>query len=348
MPITIPEPNADGDTWSDDDRSILLDLLFDHRAEVIRGFLRDHYKPTSGTKEQLRDRIAECVEAGEVSCDELLDLLDTVEGWGNQHVYLLKAPSASPVLQQFAKEASVRAILRRNNCEHLFNRRLRLVLPVNPQLASVEWNSTRVRFVWVERRVWRERRPDLDRHSNANGDRVVEDNVEFDAYQVFQGRGLVAFELDLVSGQAALLIQALPSGNDYGAVRGRFYEQLHPLLDVSGFTSVRVGRSITHLESLPGVRRRQIEHSTERGSRITYVSSERNVDAFADPSLNRARHAAGERVVGRLGNFYWRIQEDGHEIHVKVYAVDNRVGFFGECDESEVRHVLRSVRQHSR
>jgi hypothetical protein len=120
------------------------------------------------------------------------------------------------------------------------------------------------------------------------------------------------------------------------------------MIDVDNFTPVRVGRSIIHLEQLPGVRRRQIEHSTDRGSQIKYVSSQREIDAFDDPALARARRGAGRHVVGRLGNFYWHIDQTNREIHVKVYASDQRVGFFGECSESEVRHVLRIVRQNSR
>jgi hypothetical protein len=246
------------------------------------------------------------------------------------------------VLRDWADEATSRAALRRHGLEHLFNRRRRLVLPALRQLVSVDWSPRRLRFVWVENRTWRERRPDLDRHENTA--RIL----EFDAYEVFRGRGLIAFEIDLVSGQAVLLIQQLPSGNDYTSVRERIYEELQSMFDVRSFEPVRVGRSIVHLETLSGVRRRQIEHTTERGSRINYLSRERNVDAFADPDVEHARQGAGARVVGRMGNFYWQIPDADGEIHVKVYAADQRIGFFGECAEMEVRHVLRLVRQHSR
>jgi hypothetical protein len=77
------------DIITDGDQALLLDFLFDHRAEVIRGFLREHQRPVSGTKEQLRERVTSCIADGTVPVAALVDLLDTVEGWGNQHAYLL-------------------------------------------------------------------------------------------------------------------------------------------------------------------------------------------------------------------------------------------------------------------
>jgi hypothetical protein len=343
------------DPITDGEQPLLLDLLFDHRAEVIRDFLRERERPVSGTKEQLRERLTGYIADGIVAVLDLVDLLDTVEGWGNQHVYLFRANANAPALQEWADEAKVRAVLRRRGLEHLLNRRRRLLLPATRQLVSIEWSSRRVRFVWVETRLWRERRPDLDRREDSprraahlDQEGLAARALEYDAYEVFRGRGIIAFELDLVSGQAVLLIQQLPSGNDYAAVRETILEELQTMIDVRSFHPVRVGRSIVRLAELDGVRRRQLEHMTARGSRINYVSAERDADAFADPTLEQARRGAGAGVVGRMGNFYWRLPNAEREIHVKVYAPDQRVGFFGECAETEVRNVLRLVRQHSR
>lgn len=336
------------------DRDTLLDLLFDHRADVIREFLRERECPVSGTKAELRDRISGFVDDGTIPATDLVDLLDEVEGWGNQHIYLYRAPAEADALKEWATADSAVAILRRHKLDHLFNRRRRLVLPPSREMVTVEWSERQVRFVWVEGRVWRERRPDLDRREEPEAvDRFdapagVPRSLLFDAYEEFHGRGIIAFEFDLVSGLAGLFIQRLEAGNNYSAVREQLIEELQPLVNARQFTPIRVGRSIVHLESEPGVRRRQIEHTTERGSRINYVSSERGQDAFSDPTLEQARRGAGARVVGRLGNFYWRLPDEEREIHVKLYAADQRVGLFGEYSEQEVRYVLRRIRKYCR
>src|SRR4051794_12569846 len=100
--------SGEGDDISDEDQGVLLDLLFEHRADVIRQFLRDREMPVSGTKEQLRDRVTGYLTDGDVSAAQLIDLLDTVEGWGNQHAFLVRVPATSTALEAWQAETSAR------------------------------------------------------------------------------------------------------------------------------------------------------------------------------------------------------------------------------------------------
>src|SRR5437660_1781308 len=107
MGVSKTVDNAgDGDALSDEDQGVLLDLLFEHRADVIRQFLRDREMPVSGTKEQLRNRVTGYLTDGDVSASQLVDLLDEVEGWGNQHVYLVRIPATSTALEPWQNETS--------------------------------------------------------------------------------------------------------------------------------------------------------------------------------------------------------------------------------------------------
>src|SRR5438128_1308782 len=72
--------------------SSLLDLLFKHRMCLIQDLLKDKGKAYSGTRTKLRQRVEGYVNEGALLADELVDLLDRITGWGNQHVYLYKAP----------------------------------------------------------------------------------------------------------------------------------------------------------------------------------------------------------------------------------------------------------------
>jgi hypothetical protein len=330
--------------FSADDLPVLLDLLFDHRMGVIQDFLRDKKQPFTGTKDFLRQRVVGYVEEKTVSPEELIGLLDHVEGWGNQHIYLYRSPESSA--RAWDTEAKAREVLQANGKEALLNRRCPLLLPAVPKLCSVEWAPDRVRFVWVEKRPVRERVKSED----LKGADIGRDaDLEFDAYRRRISRGIVAFDWDLVSGHAALLIQCLPSGNDYEAARGRFVAELEPLVEFTRFDRVRVSSAIIPIEQSNEVERRQVEHATDRGSGIVYRSPRRGVDAFSDPVVLGARTATGNKLAGRLGNFYWPIEgEKPRRIHVKLYAADQRIGIFGECSEEEVRHVLSRIRHHCR
>jgi hypothetical protein len=312
----------------------LLNLLFDHRKHVIQEFLKGRSRAFSGTRQKLRERIEGYLDDGSVRPEDLVELLDRIEGWGNQHIYLYKA--SDELISRWNSEAKARAILKARGKEHLFNHRRPLVLPANPQLCTVVWAPDGVRFVWVEKRVWRERDPDED---------FQRDDVEFTANRVRRARGIIAFDWDLASGHAALLIQRLPTGNDYGAARRRFEAELEPLVKISKFDGLYISSAINALEKSGEVRHRQLEHATELGAKISFVSRSRGACALSDPSLKKARDAVGDKLAGRHGNYYWPMPGDEkRELHVKLYAKDQRLGIFGECSEQEVRHVLRCVR----
>ncbi len=271
----------------------LLNIIFNHRKAVLQSFLRERRQSFSGTRVKLRERVEEYLSDGSVSPEELVELLDRVEGWGNQHIYLYRAPEA--LIERWSTEKKAHSVLKAHGKEHLLNRRRPLVLPANPQLCAVEWTPSGVRFVWVEKRVWRERHPEED---------FQRDDIEFTANRVRVARGLVAFDWDLVSGHAALLIQRLPSGSDYGSARRRFETELQPLVKIGGFEGVYISSAITALEKSGEVRHRQLEHATEYGGKISFVSRAPKVCAMSDPTLKKAREALGDTLAGRHGNFY--------------------------------------------
>jgi len=122
------------------------------------------------------------------------------------------------------------------------------------------------------------------------------------------------------------------------------------LVTISSFERLRASRGIPRVEGSGEARSRQLAHETRRGSRATFTSRGRKRDAFHDdPDLRASRSALGE-TSAVLGNFYWQPLEGRltREVHVKLYAQDQRVGLFGELDEADVRYVLSRIRHHYR
>lgn len=324
----------------EEDLELLVDYLFAHRKRHVQEFLAKYGLARSGTRSQLRERLQGAFKDGTFRVLELITLLDSIEGWGNQHVFLYRASNA--VATPWRKEATVKTILRENRCIGLFNRRRPLLLPKKPTLSSIAWSEERVRFLWIERRDWEERlSPDED---------FFLEGILYKAYKQRIERGITSFDWDLLSGHAALMIQQLPSGSRYDLVRDRLKSELEALVRISEFDLLRVSRGIRHVERSSEARRRQLSEETKRGSRATFTSGSRKRDAFVDdPDLDASRTALRESSPV-LGNFYW-LPVDGKlkcETHVKLYAQDQRVGIFGELDEDEVRFVLSRIRHHCR
>lgn len=299
----------------------------------IQDFLRSRNLPFSGTKDDLRARVLAYLDERAIQPSDLVALLDAVEGWGNQHVYLYKAPDS--LIAYLADEKRLKGRLKKLGVDHLLNARMPLLLPDHPTLSAIESNSHGVRFVWIEKRAWRDRLPDQDRQ---------EGDVQFDAYQLKEGRGVVSFSCDLVSGCAALLIGRLPSGTDYKQQKERFEQVLDQILDVDSLTNITVSAAIRRIDESDKVRKRSSTLVTTQGNGAVYTSRSRKEDVYEDPDIRNSRNALGKHTAGRLGNFYWPTAAGDREIHVKLYAKDQRVGIFGECTREEVEYVLAQIR----
>jgi hypothetical protein len=317
---------------------LVLNYLLSHKKAFSQDFLRDRGLPFSGTKEKLRERLKEYLSDGQLDAADLVWLLNRIEGWGNQHIYLYQA--SDRLIEPWLEEDSVRKRLADLGLADLFNRQRPLVLPEETTLSSIEWTPERVRFVWVEKRQWEERVSEED---------IEEEGMVWRAYRINVSRSLIAFDWDLVSGYAMLMIQRLPRGTKYYLIRDRFEKELEPMVGLSQFEQVRVSRAIQRIQASEEkeVRRRQLAYQTQRGGKVTFTSAGRSRGTSADPDLKRAGQALSS-TAGLLGNFYWIPVEGkpGCEVHSKLYASDQRVGIFGEHEERDVRYVLSRIRQH--
>ena len=319
---------------TEEELEIVLDYLMSHKKAFVQGSLRARNLAFSGTKEALRTRLEGYLGDGQLNSLELVTLLNRIEGWGNQHIYLYTSPDRS--LSAWTSEQSAREHLGTLGLADLLNRQRSLVLPDEPTLSSIEWSPDRLRFIWIEKRQWEERLTEKDMQKN---------DIIWRAYHINRSRGLVAFDLDLISGRAMLMIQRLPSGTQYELTRNRFEEELEPMIGLSHFERVRVSEAIHGIEVSDEVRRRQLAYQTRRGGKAAFTSANQSWDTYADPDLERAGQALGGETAGLLGNFYWLPVRDQleREIHVKLYSSDQRVGIFGEHREKDVRYVLSRI-----
>jgi hypothetical protein len=337
-PETYTEREAP-ESLTEGEVELVLNYLLSHKKAFTQDFLReDRGLPFSGTKEKLRERLKGYLGDGQLDAADLVWLLNRIEGWGNQHIYLYQA--SDRLIEPWLEEDSVRKRLADLGLDDLFNRQRPLVLPEETTLSSIEWTPERVRFVWVEKRQWEERVSEED---------IKEEGMVWRAYRINISRGLIAFDWDLVSGYAMLMIQRLPRGTKYYLIRDRFEKELEPMVGLSQFEQVRVSRAIQRIQALEEkeVRRRQLAYQTQRGGKVTFTSAGRSRGTSADPDLKRAGQALNS-TAGLLGNFYWIPVEGkpGREVHSKLYASDQRVGIFGEHQERDVRYVLSRIRQH--
>jgi hypothetical protein len=323
-----------------EEKESLLDFVIARKKEFVQEFLRDRKLAFSGTKEEMRSRLEQYIVAGKVSIDELVAFLDSVEGWGNQHVFLYRAPPKATKL--WSSEENARAVLRKHKLENLFNRPRPVLIPDEPQLSTIEWTRKRVRFLWVQRRVWHTRLEGMDLEDEDDPD------IEYRAYKRHEERAISHFDWHFLGGQSMLLLRAY-TGADYQQDKSEYENLLEPLVGLSDFTELGLDKVIKTLRESDEVRRRETDFKTIEGSGIRLTSSSSDRDTLADPLVRKLSDDLVESAIsGRFGNFYWKpCNELDREIAVRIYVDhqgSSRVNIPVQCTEEEVLYVLSRIR----
>ncbi|HET6840561.1 MAG TPA: hypothetical protein VFK06_02590 [Candidatus Angelobacter sp.] len=89
----MPNP---GTPLSDKDRArqLVRTVVLTQGNIFIRELLRRKRIPIGITKQNFEANLLEAISVGDLQLVDLIEWLDEVEGWGDQHVYLYHIPSA--------------------------------------------------------------------------------------------------------------------------------------------------------------------------------------------------------------------------------------------------------------
>lgn len=338
-------------------RELLLTYLTSHKMIYIQDFLKERDLPYSYRKSELPEKLTEYLNDGEFDLSDLVELLNTIEGWGKQQIYLYNAPGA--LSEKWRNPAFVRQKLKDAGYLDLLNQSKSLILPVEPTLSTIQFNEENgtIRFIWIERRTWRVRLPGEDRIESATEndlpDSLMQDQIVWQAYRVRMARGLIVFEWNLNTNDAMMLIQQLPSGRKYKALRDQFEGYLRQFFDIDSFEKMRLSSALPGIETSGETRRQHMTfRSKDNRGKIAVTSPRKDYDVFDDDAVvNRARTAVGDDATGLLGNFHW-LENGGRpdtEVYTQIYGEDDddqRVGILAEHTEQNVRHVLSRIRHY--
>jgi len=321
----------------------LIDLLLAHKKEYVQEFLKENGFRFSGTKEDLRERLLTLYKNGEVTYEQIVQRLDQIEGYGNQHVYLFRIPEHH--IEKLRDQENVRRIFEENNLGDVYNHYKPLDFPERPEVVSITHNDDWLKIRWV---VKREKTQLLEEKRE-----IDEQNREIltKKYVIRKYRGVTMFRVSLISGDAELLIHRLPHGSgyaqEYAQERDRYLGYLNEWFNWGLSSSINLHPVISRIENSGEVRTRNVGLRTARGSHIDISSPSRTTGIQEDPDAINARQSIS-KGVGSRGNFYWLPEKSNgalsREIHTIIYP--DRISFLGECSEEEVNYVLGRIRHY--
>ena len=349
-PITLLEAPA----YTKEKQQVLIDLVLALKKTYIQDFLRQRELPVSGTKPDLRDRLQEALDAGDVTYEGVVHFLDSVAPWGKQHVILYNGPWSD--LQLWKDGERLRQHLENHGVGDLYNSHLPLVLPEELTLSSIMHSDGTLRITAVQKREYTERMPEHDeRRQTENGTLIT-----LRAYAHHLSRMLVAFEWNLNANTAMLQITQLSSNTHYEDVAEEFFGLIGHWLDITQFSPVDIRQAIRNLHELeedgsPEARSHGIHYRTLRGRGISASSPSPRDSVLGETVIDDAMSSVRDKGVGHLGNFYWLpgkqpgpvINPLKSDVHMFIVGDKSRINFPTPNSEEVVRYVLHRVRELS-
>jgi hypothetical protein len=337
--------------YSSEERQALIDFVLALRKSRIQEFLKGVELSKSGTKQDLRERLLDALDGGDLTYERLVDFLDSVAPWAKQHVFLYQGPRGD--VQAWKDPNHTQRLLKQHHLGKFFNARLPLILPEKLMLSSVTHVDGRLRVTAIEKRDYAERTPEHDEEKETeSGERI-----SLRAYMHHLTRTLAAFEWDLNANVAMLQITQLQEDGDYEELAEQFTQLLKPWLDIKQFGAVDLRPVIRRLHEIEKndqgeARSHGIDYRSLQGRRVSARSPNPRASVLGEQFLDDAMESVRKNSVGHLGNFYWLAgKKPGpvsnplkSEVHVIIVGAKSRVNFPTPNTEDVVRYVLHRMR----
>ena len=343
---TPPIRTSDSD-YTEEEQRLILQYVKELRQVELKEFLASTGHLRSGTKKILLDRIDESLAEGTIALVDLVDLLDQVEPWSAQHVFLLGEPNAD--VTAFRDPHEFEAHLKNHRASKPFRQPIQLALPEELVVSSITHDGARLRVTAIERRDGWHRDHGQDQRTIGPGG----ETIELRAYVNTVSRGLVMFEWDLIANQAVMQVTQLPSGWTYDDAFGRFVDVTKTWLPVATFPTLNLRRAISTFHEAEenksnDLRSHGIEYETHGGRRVAGKSATPRDSVLGETVVDTAMHQIRDAGVGRSGNFYFDVTgvpgSQRGEAHAIIFAEAGRINFPTSNPEEVVRHVLDRIR----
>lgn len=243
----------------------LIDLILSHKMDYIQSFLKSNGLPFSVRKKiELKNKLIKYVVADKITKHKLISLLNEIDGFGNQHIYLFSI--SNPQLQKLKDKNYVKNILKQHGLIGVYNNYKPLLLPENPEVISITHDPESLKIRWV---TGKEDFEPMDKRRER-----YSDNKEILIVRCFINklRIVTRFQVSFINGNSELFIHHMPSSSNYDQERKRYLKQLDKWFNFGILDHLKVYPAISKIENSGEVRTREVGIRTLQGSRVDIAS----------------------------------------------------------------------------
>jgi len=320
---------ADNQLTKDQLKELANKVVVAQGNTFIKELLRSSGAKIGTTKADFSSNLANAIDADLISQNSLEAWLAEVEGWGDQHLYLVEPPNFDYTKLAGAIAASPHSAA--------VNAATSLEFPDTLELKQIELNADGLSMIWHQNKEgWNRWRPK---------DFVEEEGLEryrFDAYRQRFDRSVVRYAWNFGDPYCAVLIHR-NTEIDHGQV----FQDVRAVLSAIGCPDVPFLR-------IPLNRAVKVAATTSKGTHsarfeldagyveVASTLAEGGIDAVEPVRmvLHNVDTSTFDRAQGML---HFAAEEDGtsRRLAVQVYGSEARLRIWAQCKREDVSQILK-------
>lgn len=317
----------------------------------IKDLLRSKRITIGTNKDEFENNLSRAIETGMLTLDDVRAWLTSVEGWGNQHVYIY---GISSTLRKELTEPKIRQRVTDAKLDTVWEGETALAFPDQPTLTSISFTNSVLRLVWQECSPSWTPVPEKN-HTEQEG----LDLYEYRAFRKVERRAVTRFEAHVKDGIAGLFIPDPVQGLEHRAAVREIKRVISSLMDLQalerglmdiGLISRNLDQKNVPSNNTPApLVKAQRSRLASGGAYVEFAANSRDRAYWEEPAIEDVRKSVRTQQLrafqGGAGVFIFQPGEWGLDrpLRVQLYGEDNRVRLWAQMEVSEVWTILSKL-----
>lgn len=329
-------------------------IIRDQGNRFIKELLRDKKIRIGDTKEDFLVNLNDAIESGKLRLSDVAQWLESVEGWGNQHVYLYNI--STTLRKDLTKPRIAQRVQGNATLKKVWDAATVLAFPDEPKLTSVSFNDSVLRLIWQEASPGWTAVTDKDYRKEEGLDLF-----EYRAFRMLERRIITRFEAHLDKGLAALFIPVPIEGDEHKVAINEAQRVIQLLMDLPAlkrglFDIGIVTRNFdqqnlpNNVTPIPAVKTRR-SRLTSGDAYVEFAANNPDNAFWEEPAILAVRSSVHAAQLGAFhgteGVFIFQPESGPNALtrplRVQLYAKDNRIRLWKQMDAAEVWTILGKI-----
>lgn len=327
----------------------VLKLILFQGNRFIKELLRQKNLRIGATKSEFQKNILKAINDELLTQADIENWLQEIEGWGDQHAFVLKVPRTFKEDPKWKNAADVEKLIKKGGYEKFWNRETVQIFPEEMELTSIKHSSAGLRFIWHQAISSTVRATDLEEEiEEVDGEEIV-----WRPYKRTWGRALMYFDWRFDLGLAGIFLRRSIDQPDDENKKEEIIRKVHPIVDVDNWQKIDISSAIRNLDDLDlnksSTKNQNLEvrststQFTGTAAWIKMASLDGNSSYQEDISVRSVRRAMNiKNFTGASGDFRLKIAAL-RDLHVRLYGKLKRISLWGSMTADEVWSIVKVI-----